>query len=117
MQSILLVPHLTELLIVYSYLFHLAKQASSIVVTNSSDLTSQRVISLLLGKRIFYLCFLRLGYYLCPSLMIVLDYESESDILLTPSRNPLPALKCGINFAGMETVSPDFGLRPIRGGR
>ena len=51
------------------------------------------------------------------SLMIILDYESESDILLTPSRNPLPALKCGINFAGTETTLPDFGLRPIRGVR
>ena len=35
----------------------------------------------------------------------------------TRSRNSLPALKCGTYFAGTCTLSPDFGLRPVRGGR
>ena len=35
----------------------------------------------------------------------------------TRSRNSLPALKCGTNFCGTCTFSPDLGLRPVRGGR
>ena len=35
----------------------------------------------------------------------------------TRSRNSLPALKCGTYFSGTCTFSPDFGLRPVRGGR
>ena len=35
----------------------------------------------------------------------------------TRSRNSLPALKCGTYFSGTCTFSPDFGLRPTRGGR
>jgi len=35
----------------------------------------------------------------------------------TLSRNSLPALKCGTNFSGTCTRSPDFGLRPTRAGR
>jgi len=39
------------------------------------------------------------------------------DFLPTRSRNSLPDLKRGTNFAGTETASPDFGLRPTRGFR
>ena len=35
----------------------------------------------------------------------------------TRSRNSLPGLKCGTNFSGTSTFSPDFGLRPTRDGR
>ena len=35
----------------------------------------------------------------------------------TRSRNSLPDLKCGTYFPGTCTDSPDFGLRPKRGGR
>ncbi len=35
----------------------------------------------------------------------------------TRSRSSLPALKCGTCFSGTCTLSPDFGLRPVRGGR
>jgi hypothetical protein len=35
----------------------------------------------------------------------------------TRSRSSLPALKCGTYFSGTWTFSPDFGLRPVRGGR
>src|SRR5690606_19742893 len=34
----------------------------------------------------------------------------------TRSRSSLPALKCGTCLAGTLTFSPDFGLRPTRGG-
>jgi hypothetical protein len=37
--------------------------------------------------------------------------------LSTRSRNSLPALKWGTNFSGTGTSFPDFGLRPVRGGR
>ncbi len=39
------------------------------------------------------------------------------DFIPTRSRNSLPDLKRGTNFAGTETASPDFGLRPTRGFR
>ena len=35
----------------------------------------------------------------------------------TRSRSSLPALKCGTHFSGTLTRSPDFGFRPVRGGR
>src|SRR5258708_481097 len=35
----------------------------------------------------------------------------------TRSRNSLPGLKCGTNFSGTSTFSPDLGLRPTRDGR
>ena len=35
----------------------------------------------------------------------------------TRSRKSLPDLKCGTYFPGTCTDSPDFGLRPKRGGR
>ena len=35
----------------------------------------------------------------------------------TRSRSSLPALKCGTNFPGTETLLPDFGFLPVRGGR
>src|SRR5690606_25457722 len=38
-------------------------------------------------------------------------------IASTRSRNCLPGLKCGTRFSGTITLSPDFGLRPMRGGR
>jgi hypothetical protein len=37
-------------------------------------------------------------------------------IASTRSRNCLPGLKCGTRFSGTITLSPDFGLRPMRGG-
>jgi hypothetical protein len=35
----------------------------------------------------------------------------------TASRNALPGLKCGTRFSGIATLSPERGLRPMRGGR
>ena len=35
----------------------------------------------------------------------------------TASRSALPGLKCGTRFSGMATLSPERGLRPMRGGR
>ena len=35
----------------------------------------------------------------------------------TASRSALPGLKCGTRFSGIATLSPERGLRPIRGGR
>ena len=35
----------------------------------------------------------------------------------TASRRALPGLKCGTCFSGMATLSPERGLRPMRGGR
>ncbi len=34
----------------------------------------------------------------------------------TDSRRALPGLKCGTRFSGMATLSPERGLRPMRGG-
>ena len=45
------------------------------------------------------------------------SYFGASALKSTRSRNSLPALKCGTNFCGTCTFSPDFGLRPVRGGR
>lgn len=42
---------------------------------------------------------------------------TDCHFTLTRSRNSFPALKCGTYLAGIITVAPDFGLRPLRGGR
>ncbi len=41
---------------------------------------------------------------------------TDIQVTSTRSRKFLPALKCGTYLAGIMTVAPDFGLRPLRGG-
>ncbi len=47
-----------------------------------------------------------------------MELETCNDFQFTStrSRNSLPALKCGTYLAGIMTIAPDFGLRPLRGG-
>ena len=44
-------------------------------------------------------------------------FSNSSVRASTASRKALPGLKCGTRFSGIATLSPDRGLRPIRGGR
>ena len=43
--------------------------------------------------------------------------RAHAPLKSTRSRSSLPALKCGTCFSGTCTLSPDLGLRPVRGGR
>ncbi len=48
----------------------------------------------------------------------LVSYDNDFNLLfLIRSRSSLPALKCGTYFAGTCTLSPDLGLRPVRGGQ
>jgi hypothetical protein len=52
-----------------------------------------------------------------PAIRHALTTQIDSSEPSTRSRSSLPALKCGTHFSGTSTLSPDFGLRPTRGGR
>jgi hypothetical protein len=45
------------------------------------------------------------------------DFSISAVLSSTASRKAFPGLKWGTRFSGMCTLSPERGLRPMRGGR